>query len=158
LKHIRRWLLPSAALLLCLAAYDRCLKTLWIGATDLEVEFVVCDGTTGKPVEGAKVICVAENEFGEGADEKEFALETDTHGIARRICHHRTCTGARSGLGFTNTFNVRMPPWRVCVSASGFEPSDVIQLNTLEPKRVLRGNSQVSVQIYLAQKSGSLAP
>jgi hypothetical protein len=157
LRHSRRWLLGFVALLLGVCAYDRCQTTLWIGATDLEVEIVVTDGTTGKPIEGAKVTCVAEDEIGKQSDEKELALETDAHGIARRVCRDSTCTGARSWLGFTNTFAVRMPSWLVWASAAEFQSSGVIQLNTLDSKRSLRDTARISVQIYLAQKSGSPA-
>jgi hypothetical protein len=92
----------------------------WIGATDLEAEFVITDEETGQPIPGATIQFwqlpppfVDKN--------KEFTLVTDEAGRVKKFFENCGCTG-HSGWG-VDTFNARLPfgHWRV--EASGYEPA-----------------------------------
>src|ERR1700732_3342445 len=104
------WLLFLAAIPVALLGYDS-FMILWVGSTDLEIEFVVTEVVTGQPVEGAKIAVHSDGGFYREREEKGFTLLTDQDGIARRVCHDSMCFGTRSGLRFTDTYVVHLP-WR----------------------------------------------
>jgi hypothetical protein len=128
----------------------------WVGRTDLEVVFVVVDGATGEPVEGADVAVQSGGGFyaDEGRDAQGFALRTDAAGEARRVCHRSMSFGTQSGLRFTDTFAVHLPWWRFRVSAPGYEPV-AANLDELEHRRAVeqtgKGQSRVVVRVFLHQ-------
>ena len=119
-----RWLVlfGLAVIPLTVWGYDRAFTVHWVGHTDLEIEFVVTDATTGHPVEGAEVAVRPDGGLYQERDEAAFALRTDAAGTARRVCHSSMCFGTQSGLGFTDTYVVHLPWWDVRVSAAGCEP------------------------------------
>src|SRR5262245_191952 len=71
---------------------DRASLCAWVGATDLEVEFVVTDAT-GQPVPWARIDVQSDGGFYRECDEKAFTLTADSAGTARRVCHHAMCYG-----------------------------------------------------------------
>jgi hypothetical protein len=126
---LRLWaklLVGVGAAAFCVWSYDRVMSGFWVGATDLEIEFVVTEDGSGKPIPRARIEVQSERGFPveNGRTREEFVLAADTDGVARKECPNTMCTGEWSGLGFTDTFGVARPHWRLRVSAPGFEPTE----------------------------------
>jgi hypothetical protein len=117
---------------------DRLQTIYWVGSTDLEVKFAIINADTGDPIPGARVEVHSEGGFYEERGKQEFDLVADASGVARKECRKSMCFGARSGLGFTDTFAVHLPWWRYRVSAEGFEPSEWAELDAPEFRRRAR--------------------
>jgi hypothetical protein len=160
----RRWwlvLIGLAVFLLGVWGYDRILTVWWVGHTDLEVEFLVTDATTGWTIKGAEISVHSDgglySESEEESEKKDFTLITEGDGRAQRICHQCMCSGNRSGLGFTDTYSVHLPNWRYRVSALTYEPSQLVDLDTSQQIRkvrpVGRGVSKLVVQVSLQRSS-----
>ena len=98
---------------LAICAFDCSSHLLWVGSTELEVEFVVVDADTGAPVEGAEIVVRTGGGWYAGADEERevggFTLRSDVNGCARRVCQSNMVAGEESGLGFTSIRSVYMP-------------------------------------------------
>jgi hypothetical protein len=163
---IRRWwmwfLLPLGIIALLVWGYDRCEMILWVGATDLEVGFVVTEAGSDRPIPGAVVEVVqSAGGFYDERDTNEFTLRADAGGVARKVCRHSMCHGAQSRLGFTDTFVVYLPWWRFRVCADGYSPSEWVNLDVPEYKRLARrtgpGKAEVVLRVSL-QKSPIEAP
>src|SRR5437016_5489389 len=90
------WVTFSLLLLLALLLwwYDRSQMIRWIGATNLEVEFVVSSAESGEPIANARIEVHSHGSF--SRDPEDFELRTDNSGIARRECRNNTCVGTRS--------------------------------------------------------------
>ena len=138
LKRWGTWILAIGAIPLAVCAYDRLFGIKWVGAIDLDIEFVVKDGVTGKPVDGAKIAVVSEGGFYHDKNEKGFTLVTDQDGTAHRVCRDSMCYGTRSKLGFTDTYVVHLPWWEYRASAPTFEPSESFVLDVPEFARQVR--------------------
>jgi hypothetical protein len=132
----RRWrvcllmiCLPSL-LLLGLWGYDHALTVWWIRATNLEVEFIVISAESGQPIPAARIEVQSDcSWYGEGFEgERAFEVSTDTAGAACKQCRNNVCSGIRSGLCITDTYNVSLPRWRLRVLALGYEPSAYVNL------------------------------
>jgi hypothetical protein len=156
LARWRWWLFGLVAVPLAVWGYDRVQMMCWVGGTDLEIEFVVTDAATGKPVEGATITVHSEGGFYDEREEKDFTLRTDRHGIARRVCHNSMCFGTQSALRFTDTYVVHLPWWYVWTSAPGYEKSSLLYLDTSEHgqrvQRVGAGAARVGVSISLRKR------
>ena len=138
----RRWgvalvRVASVVALLALAAgvYDQAVRQFCDGtATDLEVVFVVVDGVTGEPIEGAAVAVTsgggwyAEEDRQRDAD--GFTLLTDAGGSAHRVCRKNWVNVNRSGLGFTTRRQAYMPFWMASASAPGYCSSEPISVSS----------------------------
>src|SRR5262245_27701282 len=103
------WLLILSAVRLHVWAYDRMAPGSWVVGTDLEVECVVTEAGSDRPIAGARVDVQSEGGFYEERDEKKFVLTVDADGVARKVCHQSMCFGTSSGLGFSNSFAVHLP-------------------------------------------------
>ena len=152
-KRCWLWGLCLGAILLGILGYDRSLVIDWVGATDLEIEFAVTDLGTSQPIEGARIAVLSEGGFYREHEEKEFTLVTDQAGRARRVCHENMCTGVGSRLGFTDTYHVYLPEWLFQVSATGYEPRELVELHVPEySRRVQRigpGRAKLVVELSL---------
>src|SRR5262249_17538012 len=150
----RRWwkwlfvLVPIPALVW---GCDRAGTIHWVGATDLEIEFVVTDGASGQPVAGAQIDVDSRGGFYDKSAEEQFQLTADADGKARRVCRNAMCFGTRSGLGFTDTFVVHLPWWRFRASAPGFRTGEWQELDVPEygrqVQRVKPGRSRLLVPV-----------
>ena len=138
----RRWwkwlLLVLVVVPLLVWGCDRLQTVYWVGSTDLEVKFAMTDAVTGDPIPSAQVEVHSEGGFYEERGRQEFVLVADANGVAHKECRNSMCFGARSGLGFTNTFAVHLPWWRYRVVAEGFEPGEWAELDVLEFRRQVR--------------------
>jgi hypothetical protein len=124
---------------LLLFGYDLTLTKLWIGSTDLEIEFVITEIGSGKGVPGARVEIQSSTHSYETPKKEEFVLIADSGGVAAREWYNITCTGRQSGLRITNTFAVRRPWLKFRVTAAGFEATEWLAAEDLEaPRRVVR--------------------
>lgn len=101
---------------------------LWVGNTDLTVEFEVTDVESGAPIQGADISILSEGGFNADGDRlrqaglrrEELKLTTDDTGVARYLCRDSMCCGEQSTLRFTDTLSVYLPRWRVTVGAVGY--------------------------------------
>jgi hypothetical protein len=109
-RRLKLVLIAAVALLLLAFGIDRCKKYYWVGYTDLSVEFVVTDATTGEPIPGARVEgrLIARDMVDEQETE-EFVLLTDADGHASTNCREVMCCGETGLLGISGTFVVYMP-------------------------------------------------
>ena len=152
----RAWLIPVLVVgmvSLGILGYDRRQGIYWVGATDLEIEFVVTDSATGQPVDAAEIAVVSEGGLYREREEKQFRLVTDQEGSVRRTCHHSMCFGKQSGLRFTDTYGIHLPWWSFQVCAPGYESTDWRYLEPQEfEHRVQRtgsGRARLVVEVAL---------
>jgi hypothetical protein len=111
-----------------------------LGSTELKVVFTVVD-TSGNPIESAKVRIVSYGGWYRGAIEvgqEEFAITTDSMGVASYTCHHNWVTSTENVFGITLTRNVRLPYWRVIVSAPGYLESENLRVDAMANQRRIR--------------------
>ncbi len=99
----------------------------WVGSTDLEVEFVAVDASTGDPVPGATVDVHSEGGFYEERDRQDFALVTGPDGRVRRLCRNSMCFGTSSWR--VDTYAVHLPWWHYRASAPGYRPTEWADLD-----------------------------
>jgi hypothetical protein len=133
--------------------WDRLLTIQWVGWTDLEIELLVADTTTGQPVEAATIEVHSEGGFYEEREPQRFTLVTDREGVAKRVCRRSMCCGTQSGLKFTDTYVVHLPRWRFRVSAPDCQASKWIDLDVPEyirqVQRVGPGAAKLVVRVPL---------
>jgi hypothetical protein len=157
----RFWLCLSSLAVIAVAVfiYDSS-RVVWVGHTDLEVEFHVVDADTGEPVEGA-AIAVRQDAGGfcEDTSAREFELLTDGDGEAQRVSHSCMCFGTQSRLKFTDTYFVHLPWWHFRVSAGGHKTSTTQDLDVpayiRKAKRAAPGIARLVVQVELARDGGA---
>ncbi len=126
-------LIAVVAALLCWPAIQ---TVRWVGTTDLEVEFLVLDATTGAPIPGAVIDVHSDGGFYEERDPQDFALVTGSGGRARRLCRDTMCCGT-SGWNI-DTFAVYLPEWYYRVAAPGYRPTEETALQVPENARKVR--------------------
>ncbi|CAN5356349.1 hypothetical protein BH11PLA2_BH11PLA2_19910 [soil metagenome] len=130
-------------------------KVRWVGHTDLEVEFVVTDATTGVPVPKAEIDIHSEGGFYEERELRDFKLVAGQDGRVSYLCRNSMCFGT-SGH-FTDTFAVHLPWWSFRVIADGYEPGDLTELDELEYRQQARrddpGKAKLLVPVTLRKKS-----
>ena len=123
----------------------------WVGSIDLEVEFAVTDAATGGPVPGAAIDIHSEGGFYEEREPRDFQLVAGADGRASHLCRNSMCFGQDSL--FKHSFAVHLPFWLFRVSAPGYEPTDLANLDVLEyrraAKRVSPGRSKLVVPVAL---------
>lgn len=156
-----RWtVLLVAAIPLAVLAYDRAVKSSWVGYADLEIEFLVVDAASGQPVKGAEVAIQSEGGFYAERDEAPFTLRTDAVGSARRVCHDSMCFGTQSGMRVTDTYAVHLPWWSYRVSAPGYQPTSPDFLDVGERvrqvQRVGPRAARLVVRVLLHRMAGRL--
>jgi hypothetical protein len=152
----RRWrkgLIALAVILLAAWGFDRLGGIYWVGRTDLEVEFVVTEAGSDRPVPGARIEVRSEGGFYEEREKQEFVLHADGGGAVSKVYRSSMCFGKRSGLGFTDTFAVHRPWWLVRVSAEGYQRSEWLEVNSSEYARQVRrigpGKAKVTIPVAL---------
>ena len=115
-----KWLAGAAVGLLLLYLALSSVQTIaWVGSKDLEVEFVIADAGTGRPVPGAAVqfynphpssLC------GEEYREAEFRRSADEGGRVRLLCRQCMCSGHKNW--YEDTFSIHLPEWYFVVTAA----------------------------------------
>lgn len=140
---------------------DRMQTVMWVGGTNLHVEFAVIDANSGNPIPGARIEIRCDGSFYDGGweedREKPFELRTDRDGIAQRVCRNNRCIGTQSGLCFTNTRVVYVPNWHVRVSADGYDASSSLDVHEKYQGKVRHEgmqNDRLPIQIAL-MKAGA---
>ena len=63
--------------------YDFVFAILWDGSADLEIEFVVTDRVSGRPVEKAIILIRSRSDSNEVREKETFSLETSPDGTVR---------------------------------------------------------------------------
>jgi hypothetical protein len=107
---------------------------MWVGDTDLMIEFTVTDASTGLPVNDVVLLIHPDGGPGQPDEEKDFTLRTGQDGIARRMCH-AMCFGTHMRwcrITTKDTFLVHVPWWEVQASAPGYEPREKLYLGAEE--------------------------
>jgi hypothetical protein len=126
-KSLRIGLICLGVVAAVAVIYDRFPIIVWVGSTDLTVEFVVTDADTGQPVEGADVLILGRTRH--EREDREWQLKTDRSGIARGVVQDQTCVGRESGLRFTDTYHVYPVEWVVRVKAPGYAETEPLDLH-----------------------------
>jgi hypothetical protein len=97
---------------------------------------------TGKPIEGAQVEVVSYggwyDEAPKGTKPEEFVLKTNAIGEVSYTCHRAWVVSSENVFGLTLSRSVRLPHWRVCLSAEGYLGREDIQIDTPENRRLTR--------------------
>lgn len=114
-----KWLLLFAALLFVVVSIGDINPMIWVGSADLEMEFVVTDGVTGTPLQGAQI----EADYPEGGGEA-FTLTTDTFGSATIKFANCTTAGKYSYFGLIDTWSLHLPGFRFRAAAETASPGD----------------------------------
>ena len=144
------WLLLGAFLAMIASLFVPVVQVAcWVGATDLEIEWVVTDAATGEAVRGATILVAPSN-----CREIQFSLVTDENGRAKRSVNCG-CSG-RSGWNIDTCF-VHLPNWYFLVSAKGYIRSECEMLDDPENFRRVQGGSPTAtllVPITLDRKAG----
>ena len=126
---MRYTLLATGLIGLGVLIFDQCPVIVWVGSTDLTVEFVVRDADTGQSIEGVDLLIRGRTRL--EREEREWQLKTDRNGVARGLAESHRCVGRQSRLRFTDTYHVYPVEWVVSVKAPGYE--EVEPLNLSEP-------------------------
>jgi hypothetical protein len=125
----------------------------WDGFTDLDVEFVISDADTGRPVAGAAVDIEQEaGGFCRDRDAKQFRLVTGPDGTATHRCLDCMCSGTTR---MKDSFAVHLPYWTFAVSADGYRPSEPVELDQpLYERQVERrqGSARLRVPVTIKQR------
>jgi hypothetical protein len=129
----------------------------WVGSTDLDVEFVISDADTGRPIAGAAVdIEQEEGGFCSDKDAKQFRLVTGPDGTAT---HRLGCMSFGITSTWKDSFSVHLPHWTFVVSADGYRPSEPVELDQpLYERQVERrqGSARLRVPVTIKQRGGGL--
>lgn len=155
-RRRKRLILVAAGLTLLVCGYDRSRVVRWVGATDLEVRFVVTDAASGEPVPGARVEVMIETGFPDDRGGKGFVLIAGPDGIARKEFRDWMRAGSESRLRLTDTYSVRPPDWLFRVVADRYAPGDWVLYGDLpKPARATRrlgpGRDELVVSVSLAR-------
>jgi hypothetical protein len=157
-RHWWIWLsLLACGLLVITCVYDRVELIAWVGATDLDVEFVITDADSGAPLPGARVEIHSEGGLLAHEESKgDFVLIVDEDGVAQKARPRCMCHGDRSGLGFTNSFAIHTPWWRFRAVAAGYETPEWAWLDSIDHSRQLQrlgpGRTKLVVPISLTKR------
>jgi hypothetical protein len=122
-------------------------QVMWVGNTDLMVEFVVTDARSGAPIHGAELTGLDCESL------ERFAVRTDERGVAH--VSSRCMTSGRSSrlTPWRNTFAVDLPLRAVRTHAPGYRATEEKHLGELCDARTVErtapGRSRLVVQIAL---------
>jgi len=100
-----------------------------VGKTDLEIEFLVTDESSGSPIPSAHLKVQTEDDSLSVMHEVIVDEQTDIHGVVSTLQTGAVCCWKRSTLGFRDAFSVDVPMWRYRVSADGYEETDWFYLS-----------------------------
>lgn len=100
-----------------------------VGKTDLEIEFLVTDESSGSPIPSAHLEVQTEDDSLSVMHEVIVDEQTDIHGVVSRLQTGAGCCWRRSTLGLRDAFSVDVPMWRYRVSADGYEETDWFYLS-----------------------------
>jgi hypothetical protein len=152
-RHCRFWLLGLTTVCLAAWGYDRVVWMDWVGATNLEVGFLVTETPSGQPIEGAEFAVSKDSNY-RAEREMQFQLVTDSNGSTQRRCHC-LAFGGSSGLFISNTYVVDLPWWNFQVSAPGYQTSEQMSLHAPEYERQIqrigRGVEKLVVHVSLCK-------
>jgi hypothetical protein len=112
--------------------------TYWVGQTDLQIEFVVTDADTRRPIGGATVHVHSELGFCLEKDGQDFTMKTDAEGRIIRLYHHCMSGGRESWI--RKTWGVSLPLWMFHATAPGFADGEKIDLRARYHRQVRRGD------------------
>jgi hypothetical protein len=93
-------------------------KQVWVGGTDLEIEFVVKNARNGEPIPGAELMLQSPQFGNPDAKPNILVLTTDRVGRYHWFEKGTGCTGTSSW--WQETRNVHLPEWYYWVSAPGY--------------------------------------
>jgi hypothetical protein len=146
--------LDPIAVVLLLLIWPAFFQTVrWVGSTDLEVEFVVVNATTGVPVPGATIDVHSEGGIYEERQPQDFALVTGPDGRAMRLCQGCQCFGT-SGWNI-DTYVVHLPWWHYRVSARGYCPTELTELDVpANVRKVRRGKPAAKLLVEVPLRKG----
>jgi hypothetical protein len=120
----------------------------WVGGTDLEIEFIVTDAVTGRPINGATIKVKSQGGFCPEGGKPRFSLVTDADGSVKRLCKDCMCFGT-SGWNI-DTYAVHLPWWFYQVTAEGYSPTQWTELDVPENDRqVQRGKPAAKLVIRI---------
>jgi hypothetical protein len=154
-----RWFTVAAVGLLSLFFLLSSLRTIaWVGSKDLEVEFVVSDAGTGQPIPGALVrfynphpsgLCGGEYR------EAQFSRVADGDGRITLFCRECMCSGQQNW--HRDTFAIHVPAWYILVSATGYEASELAELDGLRRQSQLQRGVEIARVVFeiKLRRSGS---
>ena len=96
----------------------------------MKVEFLVTSADSGEPIRNARIEVQTHGGFYDGGwqGEDPFELRTDGAGVGSRQLTNNRCIGSVSRLRFTDTCIVYVPMWRVRALATGYEPSEWVDV------------------------------
>ncbi len=110
----------------------------WVGRTDLQIEIVVTDADTRRPIEGATIHVQTESGgFCLEQDGPVFAMTADRDGSVTRLYHQCMCFGTKTLM--RDSWSVHLPPWAFWATAPGYVDGDVTGLDQSR-HRVRRGH------------------
>lgn len=126
----------------------------WVGRTDLEIEFVVTDATTGSPIHNAPVEVQTAEEGLHAEYEPILTSSTNSNGVVQTLQHDTRSFGKQSLLGLNDSFFVHIPQWRFRVNAEGYAPTGWLHLpqkvnQKKQLQRVGVGKSKLIVPVEL---------
>jgi hypothetical protein len=97
----------------------------WVGHGTLNVEFVVTDSQSGRPITDASLEILELDRPPNMTGNYLFTLKTNEHGTVSK-----TMSGMTWGTDFdspfrTDTYAIDIPPWRVRTYADGYDDLDL---------------------------------
>lgn len=134
-RRRRNVLLALLVTALAARGYDAITGIMWVGWTDLDVEFIVKDADTDQPIAGAVIAVDSEGGLYHDRFPQSFRLTTGPDGSASYRCRGMMCGGRVSGLSLTRSYACHIPDWLVRVHAPGYEPTEQVWLEKLQHPR-----------------------
>jgi hypothetical protein len=151
-RYLRSWwnwvgiaAIVVVAVLLLLPAVQR---VHWVGGTDLEIQCIVKDATTGAPIQGATIEVKSQGGLCAESEKGDFVLVTDAIGSVKRLVKDCMCFGT-SGWNI-DTYVVHLPWWFYRVKAEGYVESDWMELDVPgNIRRVQRGKPAATLVLEI---------
>ena len=146
-------ILIASGLLFCVCVIFFGYGIYWVGVRNLEINFVVIDAETGKPIAGG-LVEIADEKSGRCADcDGPIKLVTNDEGVATQFCKNCMC-GGYSGwelfFRWSETYGTTTPSWRFEASAPGYGRSGRLSLHKEEFRETIeRGDKGATMQVAI---------
>jgi hypothetical protein len=127
----------------------------WVGATDLEISFLVLDGDTDERIKGASINILAYGSVSKlDQDKHPTVFKCDQNGEASYLYKQCKCSGSTGGWGpwKRESFYLDLPQWTVEVQAPGYTATGPFCIGDPEYGHWTRGQQRPKMNVVIKLK------